>query len=96
MDDLTEMFHMTAAAQPGTVKVGWVTRDDYKPRVISEEARFFMKLNPNYRQGEGLVTVIPISAGRLLQGAASYARFRLARARGVTASRSPTRSGAPG
>ena len=82
LGELAEMFQMTPAARSGIVKVGWVTRDACAPRRISPEAAFFTARNPDYLRGEGMVTMIPLSLGHIVQGAASYARYRLRRLAG--------------
>lgn len=81
MGALARHFKLKPASQPGTYEVGWVTRDACRPRRISPTATYYMSRNPNYTRGEGLLTVIPLSTGLLLQSTGSYLSFRLQRLR---------------
>lgn len=55
-----------ASGDPGLRQVGWITREteqETRSWEASEapEARFFLSRNPDYRQGVGLVTLVPLS-----------------------------------
>lgn len=80
MPQIARLFDMTPSSSPGTYRIGWITKTCRPPRTIRSAARFFMERNPGYKSGDGLLTVIPVSLGRLIQGAVSFARFRLSRA----------------
>ena len=43
------------------IKVKTIDKEEYKPKRISNRAKFFMKLNPNYKKGYGLITLAPMN-----------------------------------
>ncbi len=65
-------------------KVCWSTRDAASDRAHwqgSENAavRFFLKTNPGYGEGHGLLTLVEVTAGAMLRGALRYAGAKLAK-----------------
>ena len=42
------------------IKVKTIDSADYKPKRISNRAKFFIELNPNYKKGYGLITFAPM------------------------------------
>lgn len=42
------------------IKVKTIEKDEYKPFRISNRAKYFMELNPNYKKGYGLITFAPM------------------------------------
>ncbi|APE30396.1 hypothetical protein BOX17_05145 [Halomonas aestuarii] len=60
-----------ASGDPGLRQVGWITREGEQETLrwqASEapEVRFYLTRNPDYRQGVGLVTLVPLSWRNLL------------------------------
>lgn len=87
MQAIAEAFEETPVAwdDAGLRQVGWITRDseqDSQAWATSEApaVRFFLKRNPGYRQGVGLVTLVPLSWHNLLRSAWQSLR----RSRGLT------------
>lgn len=69
-------------AVPGVCKVGWITRDracddGYWRRSDNEGVRFFLRANPGYGRGEGLVTVVQMSWSNVVTGLARYLSRRV-------------------
>jgi hypothetical protein len=61
-------------ANPLIRKVGWRTRDSEKDRAYwihceKPAARFFVKANPGYGQGHGLLTLAPVTFGAVARAA---------------------------
>lgn len=71
-------------ARPLVRDVGWITRDTEGERRWwlesgREDARFYIEQNPGFVQGNGLLTLVPISAQSLAMGLASLGFSRLHR-----------------
>jgi CRP-like cAMP-binding protein len=69
---------------PLVVPVGWRTRDteverNYWRSCNKPAARFFVQENPNYTQGQGLMTLVPITGRGLLRSAGRLIADRLQR-----------------
>jgi len=51
--------------------VGWITRDRvdetaYWHASDKPDVQLFLRLNPGYRQGQGLVILVPLTLGNML------------------------------
>lgn len=58
-------------------EVGWITRESLADRRAwaaraDAEARFYLRANPGYREGQGLVTFVPISPRAFVEGSARH------------------------
>jgi len=56
---------------PFIVQVGWIVRNDREDLAFwshcdKPDVKFFLKINPGYREGEGLLTLVPITWKNLL------------------------------
>jgi hypothetical protein len=65
-------------------KVGWQTIDSPGDRAYWERCdrpgvQFFLRENPGYVDGHGLLTLVPLTAGTVTRGLARYARARTER-----------------
>ena len=76
MADLAVAFGLEAVEphNPLVVQVGWRTRDteverNYWRSCNKPAARFFVYENPNYTEGQGLMTLVPLCGSTLLKGA---------------------------
>lgn len=72
-------------ARPLLRHVGWITRDDEQERAYwrscqKPTAAYFVRTNPEYGRGHGLLTLIPITASNLVLGIANFVRSRVVRA----------------
>lgn len=47
----------------GVFRIGWITRHGPRPARISPEAQTYLRANPGYRMGHGLLTVVPVTWG---------------------------------
>lgn len=79
------------AASSGVRKVGWTTREsltdrDSWARRTDDMTRFYLSTNPGYREGHGLVILVPISLGALVDGSLRQARRALGRRLATTVS----------
>ncbi|WP_192036243.1 hypothetical protein [Halomonas sp. YLGW01] len=88
MQGMAEAFGECPVAwgDKGLRRVGWITRDSEHDRQAWEtseapEVRFFLKRNPGYRQGIGLVVLVPLSWHNLLRSA--WRRLRRGHSRGL-------------
>jgi hypothetical protein len=73
MEELAAEFGLEKVdeARPLVRKVGWKTREteaerEYWQTCDKPTARFFIEANPGYVEGDGLVTVVPVTASNLL------------------------------
>lgn len=73
MEELAAEFGLEKVdeARPLVRKVGWKTREteaerEYWQHCDKPSARFFIEANPGYVEGNGLVTVVPVTASNLL------------------------------
>jgi CRP-like cAMP-binding protein len=72
-------------------RVGWITRDteveqSYWITCDKPPARFFVRANPGYSEGHGLLTLVPVEAAALVEAMRRIARDRAGRwASAVTA-----------
>lgn len=72
-------------------KVGWQTIDSGSDRAYWERSarpgvQFFLRENPGYREGHGLLTLAPVTLGAILRGLSRYGSALLERrARALTA-----------
>src|SRR6185312_9444529 len=72
MKQLAESFHLEVVdrARPLVRIVGWRTRDSdveqaYWLQCDKPAARFFLDQNPDYGEGHGLLTLVPLDAASL-------------------------------
>lgn len=80
MEELGRDFGLerVAPATPLVRKVGWVTRDEatdsnhWKDHA-SPAVQFFLRENPGYLQGNGLLTLVPITLGGVVRSAGRFA-----------------------
>lgn len=76
MGALAGAFGLEAAGE-GVYRVGWVTRESrgdlrrWRNR-FDPDARFFLARNPRYREGEGLLTLIPLTPSALALGSVRF------------------------
>ncbi|UTH75687.1 hypothetical protein [Chromobacterium sp. IIBBL 290-4] len=73
-------------AEPGVVHVGWRTRDTQAEQtkwaqIRHEAAQFYMRRNPGYVEGHGLLTLVPVNAACVLFAIKSLLADRWARLR---------------
>lgn len=71
-------------ADPLVRVVGWITRDtevekSYWINCDKAAARFFVKTNPGYSEGHGLLTLVPIDGPSLFEAVQRMARDRVGR-----------------
>ena len=71
------------AARPWTRKVGWTPREDNAHHAKweahpSADIRFFLERNPDYRQGNGLLSIMPFTFSNIAVSAAIRQRQRAA------------------
>ena len=73
MEELAAEFGLEKVdeARPLVRKVGWKTREteaerEYWQTCDKPTARFFIEANPGYVEGDGLVTVVPVTASNML------------------------------
>jgi len=83
MDELANTFGLERvdAANPLVRHVGWCTREsemerEYWHHCDKPSARFFIEANPGYGEGHGLVTMVPLRAGTLVNMAKLIFRER--------------------
>lgn len=86
MESLGDTFGLLRVAPENALvrKVGWRTIDSAADRAYWERCdrpgvQFFLESNPGYGEGDGLLTLLPITRGVLARGLARYARARLTR-----------------
>lgn len=70
---------------PGVREVGWITIDDdedaaYWQGSSKPDVKFFLKANPGFQEGMGLVTLVPLSWNNLLSTTLMLMKQRLFRA----------------
>ncbi|MDC0673336.1 hypothetical protein [Nannocystis radixulma] len=92
---LSEHFGLRAVdpARPLVREVGWSTRETAEEQRHwhghrSPAVRFFLRENPGYERGEGLLTLSPLTAGGLLRLGGRFARSKVSRWLGTRAARS--------
>lgn len=80
---LSEIFDFkhVQPSNPHVVKVGWKTRETAATKLpeykLKEAARFYIQQNPEYTEGHGLITIIPLNAKVLTDiGVALFQRKR--------------------
>jgi len=94
MSELARDFSLEPVDErPGVYRVGWVTRESRREgRVwrqrIDADASYFVEQNPEYRTGQGLLTLIPLHLRALILGAGIFLRRNLGRSQPVPAPRS--------
>ncbi|OHX10391.1 hypothetical protein BI347_21635 [Chromobacterium sphagni] len=69
-------------AVPGVVHVGWQTRDNERDRHSwlqspSRAAQFYIRQNPGYLDGHGLLTLVPVTLGCMLHAGGRLLVHRL-------------------
>ncbi len=69
---------------PSIREVGWITRDTPQESAFwsnceEPNVRFFVKINPGYAKGEGLVTLVPLTLENLALSSSKYVIRRLFR-----------------
>lgn len=67
---------------PAIRQVGWITRDSEDETAFwhasdKADVQLFLRLNPGYREGHGLVTLVPLTLGNLILTTARIAKHRL-------------------
>jgi hypothetical protein len=87
MQSLAQRFSMKPADGEGTYQVGWISRETRRERQEwrgrgDVAARFYLERNPGYREGHGLLTLIPLTPAGLGRGVWRFARRQLRRAHG--------------
>ncbi|MEX1368988.1 MAG: hypothetical protein AB1Z98_38030 [Nannocystaceae bacterium] len=87
MDELATRFELRPVdpSRPGVYHVGWKTRETAREvarwRACEHPAsRFYLGRNPGYREGHGLLLLVPMRPVDVLLGVAGLARHRLGRA----------------
>lgn len=70
---LSDLFDLEPvdSSNPHVVKVGWKTRDStvsvaFKQPQLKPAAQFYIQQNPNYKDGHGLITILPVNLKILL------------------------------
>jgi hypothetical protein len=83
---LTQAFRLqpVANAQPGVVHVGWRTRDDEADQrkwaaIPHQAAQFYLRRNPGYVFGHGLLTLVPVNTACVLHAIRSLLTDRWTR-----------------
>jgi hypothetical protein len=73
-------------SDPFIRRVGWITRESepFWERTQDPDVVFYRERNPGYRQGHGLLVLVPVTMGNLVHALWSYARRR-PRRRGTAA-----------
>lgn len=86
MLDLARSFGLRPVKKenPFICKVGWSTRDTAADRAYwlhrsGDAAQFYLRQNPGFVEGHGLLIVVPISLGCVLRGVCRFARAKLSR-----------------
>lgn len=81
MARLGRHFHMQPVSppRPGVREVGWITREGEADRLRWTLRRdslteFYLRRNPHYGRGQGLMTFAPVGPGRLVVGVLSLIR----------------------
>lgn len=89
---LSEHFGLSAVepGRPWVRKIGWTTRVTAEERRYWQEhespaVRFFLRENPGYDRGEGLLTLAPLTMGGLVRMAARFVGSKLSRRLGLRA-----------
>lgn len=79
MEDLADAFGLQRVdpANPMVREVKWITRETEQDRERwrasrRATARFYLRANPGYVEGHGLVTLIPVDGAILLRAAANF------------------------
>ncbi|MEK6804904.1 MAG: hypothetical protein AABZ34_19920 [Nitrospirota bacterium] len=67
---------------PDILQVGWITLDSADETAFwqansNPDIQFFLKVNPGYRQGHGLLTLAPLTLGNLLSTVVALAKRKL-------------------
>nr|WP_174506403.1 hypothetical protein [Acinetobacter sp. Marseille-Q1620] len=70
---LSDLFDLTPveSSNPHVVKVGWKTRETENSRhewsnITKSSAQFYLQQNPDYKEGHGLITILPINMKNVL------------------------------
>ncbi|WP_028533913.1 hypothetical protein [Paludibacterium yongneupense] len=69
---------------PAIIRVGWITRESASERKHWQEhphpaVRFFLRHNPGYGEGHGLLTMIPVNLGSVVRAGLRFAWHKLVR-----------------
>ncbi len=85
MVEIADAFNevQTLDDNPALRQVGWITRQSDEERARWEESsdpdtRFFLTQNPHYGDGQGLMTLVPLTLWNLCGALGNLIRFRLA------------------
>lgn len=67
---------------PDILQVGWITLDSTEETTFwqtnsNPDIQFFLKVNPGYRQGHGLRTLVPLTLGNLCSTVVPFAKRKL-------------------
>ena len=70
------------ADNPDILQVGWITQDSADETTFwqtnsNPDIQLFMKVNPGYRQGHGLLTLVPLTLGNLFFTVIALAKRKL-------------------
>lgn len=83
MDTLGDAFGLDRVDPANALvrKVGWETIDSRSDRAHWERCdrpgvQFFLRANPGYEEGHGLLTLVPLTLGTLTRGVARYMRAK--------------------
>ncbi len=75
MQQMADAFHEVQLpnVDPSIRQVGWITRQTAEEqnkwaRSREPDTRFFLKKNPDYHKGQGLVTLVPLDLNNILLG----------------------------
>lgn len=86
MTELAASFGLDPVSEenPFIYKVGWKTRDSAADHAFwtttdKAGARFFLEANPGYREGHGLLTLVPITPAGLARLGGRYAAAKVRR-----------------
>lgn len=86
LQDLAREFGIRPVKKenPLVCKVGWRTRDTAADRAYwlqksGDAAQFYLRQNPGFVEGHGLLMVAPISLGCVLRGMGRFARAKISR-----------------
>ena len=86
MEALADDFGLARIEErsPLVRKIGWITRDraeDEERWRTSEDprVRLFVELNPDYSEGAGMVTLIPVSLSAVIRGYSRNVAYKLRR-----------------
>jgi len=98
MDTLGEAFGLDRVDPENALvrKVGWQTIDSRGDRAYWERCerpgvQFFLRENPGYEEGHGLLTLVPLTLGGVARGVARYVYARGERRARTVAGRARTR-----